>query len=63
MAAANGGGPGGERHRGGSVCSVRRVFLPEEVRIYTDGRGGGEQTELAHLEVTVRPCAAPDGFG
>lgn len=42
---------------------MRSVFLPEEVRIYTDGRDGGAQSELAHLEVTVRPCAAPDGFG
>ncbi|XP_024998702.1 disintegrin and metalloproteinase domain-containing protein 32 [Gallus gallus] len=28
----------------------QQAFLPEEFRIYTDGRGGGAQSELARLE-------------
>lgn len=34
----------------------RRVFLPEDFRIYTDGRGGLAKSELAHVEVIVMPC-------
>lgn len=34
----------------------RRVFLPEDFRIYTDGRGGLAKSELAHIEVIVMPC-------
>ncbi|XP_074899522.1 disintegrin and metalloproteinase domain-containing protein 2-like [Buteo buteo] len=33
-----------------AVSGGQRVFLPEDFRIYTDGRGGLAKSELAHIE-------------
>lgn len=45
-------------HSKGVFCFARRVFLPEDFRIYTVGRGGLAKSELAHVKVTVPVCCA-----
>lgn len=43
----------------GVVCFACRVFLPEDFRIYTVGRGGLAKSELAHVKVTVSCVLCP----